>query len=75
MKNIMILPNVVCLTEDHSPFGVTRSADFTESRLTTRTLQAVDMPVLVERVEQEAIHDFVSASGASLHCALVVCPC
>lgn len=69
------LPHVVGLAQNHSSFGVTRCADFTKSRFATRALQAIYMPVLIESMKQEAIHDFFSASGTRFHPSLILSAC
>lgn len=69
------LPHVVGLAQNHSSFGVTRCADFTKSRFATRALQAIYMPVLIESMKQEAIHDFFSASSTRFHPSLILSAC
>lgn len=60
------LPQVVPATEDEVGFGVEGGADLAQAAVATRTLQAVFMPVFVQRLEQVAVFNLAVTASAAL---------
>lgn len=58
-------PGVVAFAEDHPALRETRRSNVRQRGLATRALEAPVVPVAVERVQQEPVHDLGPAAGAA----------
>lgn len=63
---VFFLPQVVSATEDEIGFGVEGGADLAQAAVAACALQAVFMPVFVQRLEQVAVFNLAVAASAAL---------
>lgn len=71
-KHRLDLPRVIAFAEDHSAFEIEGPSHVRKRLLTAGALEAAVVPVSVERVEEEPLHDLAAAAGAFLQRWVVV---
>merc|ERR1712080_779124 len=66
-------PEVVALAQQKVPLRVQRLTHLTQSAITAATLEAILMPILVNRLENELVVNLFSAASTLLRPSLPCC--